>query len=127
MKPYSDKPTLAHIYLEDSWVLGIETNKTDVVFECEFVLLESHENYRPALKGEQYCYRRGKLRFDNCKMIKWHSIKDSRSTDLDGSIDMGNIYSFKFDDDFNKLEGDWGEVDITSNNISIVFERDDAI
>ena len=45
MKPYSDKPTLANIYLEDSWVLGIETNKTDVIFDCEFVLLKSHERY----------------------------------------------------------------------------------
>ena len=62
------------------------------------------------------------MRFDHCKIINWHSIKDSRTTDLDGSIDMGNIDFFEFDDDFNKLEGDWGEVEITSNTISIVFE-----
>jgi len=104
MKPYHDKPTLAHIYLEDSWVLGIRTNNTDVIFKCEFVLLRTHKSYTPALKGQQYCYKKGELRFNNCSMINWRSLVDSRTIDLDGTIDMGNFHSFEFDDDFNKLD-----------------------
>ncbi len=56
---YTELPGLADVYLEDSYVLGIEARPAELRFLLDLVLTPSHEQYRPPLPGEQHCYRKG--------------------------------------------------------------------
>ena len=69
--PYHKLPVLQDIYLEDSFVLGINTDENTALFEMEFVLTEDHDGYRPPRENEQYCYKKGTLRFDKCAKVNW--------------------------------------------------------
>ena len=57
------------------------------------------------------------------------SLTGSRTTGNTETTDIGLGAKLEKETDTwnHKLKGNWGEVDITSNNISIVFKRDDAI
>lgn len=121
MKPYYEIPVLKHLYLEDSYVIGIETDKMSAQFEIEFVLTEKHEDYHPPLQGEQYCYKKGILKFDNCQDILWHSVKHVRNIDKNLDIDMGNIDAYHFEDTKHCLEGDWGKIEIHSDDIGLIW------
>jgi hypothetical protein len=121
MKPYFEIPSLKNIYLEDSFILGIEATKQFVTFTAEFVLTEEHEYYSPPLKGEQHCYKKGKLKFENCKELEWLKVSHVRYIDKNLEIDMGNIDVFTFDENKYSLSGDWGEVEITCEKVSLDF------
>ena len=42
MPRYSELPTLEHLYLEDSWVLGIALSADTLTFTMHFVLTAEH-------------------------------------------------------------------------------------
>lgn len=50
---YEQLPGLQHIYLQDSWVLGISHDEESLVFELEFVLTEGHPLYTERKPNEQ--------------------------------------------------------------------------
>jgi len=107
--------SLHHLYLEDSYVLGIRIGGHSLEFELEAVLCEAHELYHPPDANTQYCYRTGILHFPGLIALKWKEIRFLRSIDADGQIDFGNIDSFWEEDDGSYyLVGDWGEVDVKS-------------
>ncbi|MFD2206214.1 hypothetical protein [Kiloniella antarctica] len=102
------------IYLEDSYLLNIEKSKSQISFTTEIVLLESHPSYHPPKTGEQYCYKLGKILFEDLKSLNW-LVKDLKFTvDINGSKDLGNIDVFTYTSDEYYLEGGWGEVKIIS-------------
>lgn len=121
MKPYFELSGLEHIYLEDSWVVGINADKNNARFKVEFVLTEHHEEYHLPHEGKQYCYKVGVLKFENCSEINWHSVHHVGHVDLDGQIEMGNIHNFNYEGDTYHLQGDWGEVEITCEKVSLDF------
>ena len=107
--------SLAHLYLEDSFVLNITATPGQVVFGMEFVLLPGHELYSPPADGEQYCYRRGSLVFSSVRSISWTGQGVPPAIDpVDGSQDFGNIDSLRPADSAYALGGDWGEMQIIS-------------
>jgi hypothetical protein len=52
MKDYYELPSLEHVYLEDSWVLDIQTGPDSVEITLETVLTESHPEYSDPLPDE---------------------------------------------------------------------------
>lgn len=109
---YSKLPGFDHLYLEDSYVLAILDEAAEVRFEMEFVLTEQHPDFRPPRSGEQYCYRRGTMRFPKVAEVTKFLRQDVRSQDATGEADMGNIDSFAWCGGQYRLEGDWGRLDI---------------
>jgi hypothetical protein len=119
---YYDIPDLENIYLEDSFVLGIKESADNVVFAMEFVLTKKHPEYSLPQKDEQYCYRKGSLSFNRCRKITWHNKSFEQFVDKNGEVDLGNIDSFTKNNSANVLEGDWGEIEILSDDCSVELD-----
>jgi hypothetical protein len=54
MVNYSELPGLDGVYLEDSFVLGIEETSNQLVFDLDAVLTPSHPSYAPPNRGESF-------------------------------------------------------------------------
>src|SRR5215217_9049321 len=68
-KNYTDFPELINVYLEDSFVLGIQEESDFLSLSIEAVLTPENPNYHPPLPGEQYCYMDADLVIDGATSI----------------------------------------------------------
>lgn len=107
---YYELPEFTGVYLEDSYVLGIDEPPQALIFRVEFVLTESHPDYRPPREGEQYCYVAGSLTFEHPDKIEWLERSQQVYTDASGEEDLGNIDFLVSEDGRWRAGGDWGEV-----------------
>lgn len=121
MSKYYEWDNFKDIYLEDSFVLGIEESENQVSFTVEMVLTEEHPMYSPPHNGEQYCYKKGKIIFQELKAVKWLNRNMQPFTDANNSEDYGNIDSFQSSSEGYHLSGDWGEVIINSSPPKVVW------
>ncbi len=112
---YSQFSGFEHVYLEDSFVLDIQTNLPRVQISLEVVLNEEHPLYVPPTPDEQYCYRRAHIYFPNAEQVEWIERSMIPSTDATGSVDYGNVDDFFRVDGHYHVKGDWGELDIVSS------------
>lgn len=104
---------IEHVYLEDSWVLSVETTASWISFVLEAALLESHPRfYTPPNLGERHAY--AKLRWSLQGEVQWTDGPhlDHPATDASGTKDFGHIDSWHRSGDLDRLEGDWGAVAI---------------
>ena len=115
MKYYYEFHSLEHVYLEDSYVLDIQTEPGTVEISVDTVLTESHPQYSDPLPGEQYCHRNGRICFQNAKRITWVKKSMVLIPDLEGPPDYGNIDEFYFSEGSYHLIGEWGELEIVSS------------
>ena len=115
MKQYYEFHSLEHVYLEDSYVLDIQTEPDSVEISVETVLTANHPQYSDPLPNEQYCYRNGRICFQNAKRITWVKKSMILMPDLVGPPDYGNIDVFYFSEGSYHLIGDWGELEIVSS------------
>lgn len=114
-----------NLYIEDSYVLSIETKNIDkkLIFSMEFVLNESHPLYESPKVGEQYCYRLGQIVFSDVEKILWLSKNLQAIYDPCGSIDYGNIDSFLLTEEGYYLIGEWGELKVLAESVMVNFEK----
>ncbi|MCS6127919.1 hypothetical protein G3485_13075 [Shewanella baltica] len=122
MNSYHEISGFESLYLEDSYVLGIDDSGEDVVFIMEFVLTEQHPKYSEPNNSESYCYIKGKIKFIKPKSVRWLNRSKNRFIDKNGEIDLGNIDTFILDGDKIMLNGDWGELEISPNQIIVEYE-----
>lgn len=120
-KQYWEYSALAQIYLEDSFVLGIDEGPGALTFEMEFVLREGHPLYAPPARDENYCYRHGALIFRGVTETVWRKRQPAISRDARGESDMGNIDTLWHDSDWFLLEGDWGSVRLRAADVHVEF------
>ena len=66
MSHYYEWDNFKDIYLEDSFVISINDTEKDLSFVVEIVLTEKNIFYKPPHEDEQYCYKKGEIRF--CKI-----------------------------------------------------------
>ena len=114
MKQYYEFHSLEHVYLEDSWVLDIQTEPDSVEISVETVLTESHPQYSDPPPNKQYCYRNGRIRFQNAKRIIWINKSMIPNIEPGSPPDYGNIDVFYFSEGSYHLNGEWGELEIVS-------------
>lgn len=114
MSSYEELPGLDVVYLEDSFVLAIREGPHELMFELDAVLTPRSPAYAPPPEDEQYCYRRAKLIFRGAD-ITWLARSEARYTDASGREDLGNIDVFTAQGQRYYLEGDWGSVQIETN------------
>jgi hypothetical protein len=113
---YTSVPGFRHVYLEDSFVLGINAEPGRVVFDIELVLIESHPAYAPPKRGEQHCYRRGLIRFENVESLSWTGqMVVKPAVDASGEQDFGGIDDLRIAEGVYALEGDFGRLEIASS------------
>ena len=112
---YSQIPGFEHVYLEDSYVLDIIDSVDTLKILLDVVLTESHPNYSPPKKDEQYCFRRGEILFERVQRIKRVSSSIKASYDANGEIDYGNIDTFYCEGSVYHINGSWGAIEIVSD------------
>ena len=122
MQAYYEIPGLESVYLEDSFVLSVTVRPGTVEFVVDTALTESHPEYAPPRKDEQYCYRLGRLRFSNVRQVHWEMETVRPTIDPTGEIDYGEFDRFTVEGDRYLLGGDFGQLDITA--ASCEFELD---
>lgn len=118
---YSKLSSLKHLYLEDSYVLEIVSTKEAIEFQIDFVLTHDHPSYRSPEPNEQYCYRKGKLKFANIRILNEFVQTSVQSVDSTGESDLGNIDSFVCLNHRYVLEGEWGKLDIESDEPEVTY------
>lgn len=122
MRPYTDISALRHIYLEDSWVLGIDATPGRLSFRMDLVLTPEHPEYRGAAPGEQHCYRRGELSFTGVSRLQWSAADVRPAVDASGEQDYGNIDIFEWDERAARLEGDWGQIEVSYAAVEVSLD-----
>ncbi len=122
----ADYPSLAGLYLEDSYVMDIVESDSGITFVLEAVLTPEHPEYHPPVAGEQYCYADGNLVFGDVLGIEWVDRSFQKYKDATGTEDMGNIDSLTNSEGVYSVIGDWGDVRIRSNSDPQFLTRADA-
>jgi hypothetical protein len=121
MSCYYEWESFKNIYLEDSFVISIEESENFLSFTVEMVLTEQHDFFSAPNMDEQYCYKTGKIIFEELKFIDWVRRSKLNFTDANGHKDFGNIDFFILDKKGYRLTGDWGEVVIVSSPVKVVW------
>ncbi len=121
MVDYTEIADLRAIYLEDSWVLGIEASPSIVRITMEFVLTTDHPSYSPPPPEHHHCYRRGALEFTGVETLSWVDQQQHPGTDATGETDWGNIDSMLWESDNFQLEGSWGEMKLKAAKLSVTL------
>lgn len=114
MASYWIFPGFEDPYLEDSWVLAIRHGEATLILEVDFVLRKSHPEYRAPLPGEQYCFRRGRIRFERVTAMSWTRGRAMQATDAAGEEDLGSLDEFEVVGEVYAISGDFGSVDVVS-------------
>ena len=110
MAAYSELPGLEHIYLEDSFVLDVSVRPGVVDVFLDLVLREGHPAYEEPGADEQYCFRRGTLRFHDVTEVQWRMPTGLPARDASGDTDFGGLDEFVFDGVTRRLVGEIGEI-----------------
>lgn len=121
MNKYYDWDSFKDVYLEDSFVLDIDEIGNKICFTVDIVLSENHPLYLPPKKNEEYCYKKGKIIFQNVISSTWLKRNKHAITDANNEIDYGNIDIFERIEEGYYLTGDWGQVIIDSWAPEIVW------
>lgn len=114
MKGYEELPGFEHLYLEDSFVLGIDELPNEIRFRVEAVLTKGHPQSTEPRPNEVNSYRQLTITFPGTREIWWEerSMKPIRGPD--GEVDYGNIDVFRWEGEHYEVVGEWGHVHIES-------------
>jgi hypothetical protein len=121
MSDYWNMPGFEGLYLEDSWILEITARPGLLEFVVDLVLLDSHPLFELRSAGEQYCYRRGVIRFDGVSSLRWEKQGAPPATDATGERDYGSVDALRETDDAYVVEGDFGHIAVASPPPSVEF------
>jgi len=125
-KKYWQLSGFEEVYLEDSYVLGIDRSSCEIQFELEVVLREAHPLYEEPPGNVRYCYNNAVLIFKNVTCIEkfdMEGMSKNMSVDPDGSVDFGHIDTFEIlNENAYYLTGDWGELRVMESVRSFVYE-----
>ena len=111
MTGYEELPGFEHLYLEDSWVLGVHESGDELRFDIEVVLTENHPDWLPPKLGELYAYKRVALVFRKPREVTWlERMTGPPAVDASGEIDYGHIDVFRWAGSTFDLQGEWGRV-----------------
>ena len=120
---YPDFPGFEHIYLEDSLVLNVRVRPDKVEIQIDAVLLEEHPDYCVPPPDGEYCYQQGMILFEVVTKADWLAKEMVPNSDEDGSVDYGSIDWFFRRDDYYRIGGPFGELNIESAQPVINFRQ----
>ncbi|MGI5377901.1 hypothetical protein ACQEV2_27375 [Streptomyces sp. CA-251387] len=115
-----------NLYLEDSFVLGIEATPARLALEVELVLTPQHPSYHPPGADEQNCYARAVIEFQNVRDLSWTGQGTPPALDASGDKDYGGIDTLFWNGSVFHLEGDWGVIEVASAGPVVRLGLDDS-
>jgi hypothetical protein len=110
------------IYLEDSFVLDIKLNLKSLEILLEAVLQETHPLYILPLPTERYCYHKARIVFSDYKKIVFQKDITIPYEDSSETVDYGNIDTFVVQNEQNILTGDFGNLEIICDAVSLKID-----
>lgn len=113
MIPYHELAGLEQVYLEDSFVLGVEVLPGIVKIQLDVVLREGHPDYAAPEAGEEYCFRRGILNLEEVSEVTWRMPEGRPAVDASGETDYGGIDSYEVDGSTHRIVGEIGVLSVT--------------
>lgn len=122
MVDYRTIPGFENLYLEDSWVLSITARPGSLELVVELVLCDSHPSYFRPAPGEQYCYRRGTVRFAGVTSLHWEGQGLVPAVDASGEQDYGSIDALIVAPNAFIVEGDFGRMTVAADPPSVSLE-----
>lgn len=122
MKPYWDLQGFEQLYLEDSYVWGVEETSEAFILRMLLVLREGHAEWRPPLPNQQYCYRDGQIRFEHPTDVDWVERTFEATTNLDGSVDYGNVHAIEADGQMFRIYADFGQVRLRAEGVKALLD-----
>jgi hypothetical protein len=117
---YVDIPPLQHFVLEESYVVDVLEQRGVVELKMDLVFARDHPELLPARPGEWAYYREGVIRFLGVYAFSW-TKRSEPGRDLDGSTAWGGIDTLVKDGHDYSLIGDFGQIEISAENIEVVF------
>jgi len=96
--------------------LAIKEQTDAITFQIDAVLTPGHSDYREPGPSEQYCYRKGHLKFTKVTRVAWKQRSFNTHVDATGEEDLGNIDSLTIAGPIFTVEGDWGIVEIETQS-----------
>ena len=121
MASYDIIPGFEAVYLEDSFVLAVRVVPGEVDFTVDVVLRETHPQYSGPGEGEQYCYRRGRIRFLRARQVNWRMSSVRAAYDAAGEVDYGGFDQFQADSDLYVVAGDFGTLEIEAAKCELML------
>ena len=118
---YEELSGFEDVYLEDSYLLGIDEEAQSLVLTVELVLRETHELYQPPKVDEQYCYRRARIVFDDVRELRWVKKRLQPVPGPDEPPDFGNIDWLFIEDNHYEIGGEWGAIELDSASPRIEY------
>lgn len=119
MTNYYERDELEFVYLEDSFVLGVEILPKSVEVGLDVVLREGHPSYAEPREGEQYCFHQGVLRFDEVSQVSLQMPAGLPAIDATGEIDYGGIDHYEIDGSVHHIVGEIGTLIVHCNQFSL--------
>lgn len=117
---YQDIDSLRNYFFEDSYVLAIHVFAGRLSIELDVILTNSHPHYVSQKDGEQYCFRKAVLIFDQVTSITHFFLNYDIATDVDDEKDMGNIdYLSMEGGNLFHISGPWGNIDLIADSVSV--------
>lgn len=113
--PYTEIPGFEHVYLEDSFVLGVVASPGRLTFTIDAVLTPEHPHYQPPKQDEHHCYQRGVIVFERVGRLVWEGQGNPPAVDATGEIDYGSIDSMYAQGPLFSLSGEWGKIQVESH------------
>lgn len=123
MVAYYELPDLEQVYLEDSFVLGVEILPGAVKVQLDVVLREGHPSYVAPGADEKYCFRKGVLRLEEVSEVTWRMPAGPPAVDASGDTDYGGIDVYEVDDSVHRIMGEIGELTVTCGWYSLQLDE----
>jgi hypothetical protein len=113
---------LAHLVLEESFVLAICIRPYRIEIEMDFVLAPEHQLYVAPPPNERECFRKGRIRISDFSRLTWQASGAVASVDAEGQLDFGHLDQCIMDGSQVILRGDWGEIAATGGSLAVELE-----
>jgi len=117
---------LDHLYLEDSYLLGMMADGGQLRFRILFALTGDHPSYRPPLPQEQHCYSRGDIIADGVTILSQRSgTRPHIISDPDGTFDFGSV-EFRGMDGGYFFASEWLELEFKAVSVRVELEKNEG-
>jgi hypothetical protein len=111
---------LDHLYLEDSYFLGLTASGNCLRLRALFALTLDHPRYAAPDAGVQHCYREGDIIIEGLQTVAFNKGSPVLLTDPDGTLDLGYM-EFSQQGDLYRVTTEWFDLQFRASAVSVTL------
>lgn len=116
---YFNWPSFKNIYIDGSYVLGINQGAKDITFDMDFALLPEHPLASAPTQGDQYYYHRGSMRFVDIDSPQWREKSFSIFKKTRRQSGTAIIMYFGHNPNGYTIYGDFGHLQLSCRTVTV--------